>query len=72
MGTEDKASNEAQDLKGKAKEAAGKLTGNEDLEGEGKSDQAKSAVKDVGEKVKDVGEKVKEAASKVKHAVTDH
>jgi uncharacterized protein YjbJ (UPF0337 family) len=63
MGARDKASNEAQDLKGKVKEAAGKLTGNEDLEREGKSDQVVSAVKDVGEKVKD-------AASKVKDVVT--
>ncbi|MGZ4677753.1 MAG: CsbD family protein [Acidimicrobiia bacterium] len=61
MGTRDKASNEAQDLKGKAKEAVGKLTGHKDLENEGKSDQAKSAVKDVGEKVKDAATKVKEA-----------
>jgi len=62
MGTEDKASNKVQDVKGKVKEAAGKVTGNEDLEAEGKSDQAKSAVKDVGEQVKD-------AASDVKHAI---
>ena len=60
MGTRDKASNEAQDLKGKAKEATGKLTGDKDLEREGKSDQAKSAVKDVGEKVKDAATKVKD------------
>ena len=61
MGTRDKASNDAQDLKGKAKEAAGKLTGHKDLENEGRSDQAKSAVKDVGEKVKDAATKVNEA-----------
>jgi uncharacterized protein YjbJ (UPF0337 family) len=60
MGTEDKASNKAQDLKGKVKEAAGKVTGNKDLEAKGKSDQAKSAVKDVGEKVKEAASKVKE------------
>ena len=65
MGTADKASNKAEDLKGKIKEAAGKVTGNERLEAEGQSDQAKSAVKDVGEKVKDT-------ATKVKHAVTGH
>jgi len=35
------------------------------LESEGKSDQAKSAVKDVGEKIKD-------AAAKVKHALTGY
>ena len=64
MGTKDIASNKAQDIKGKFKETAGKVVGNEKLEDKGKSDQAKAAVKDVGEKVKD-------AASKVKHAVTD-
>lgn len=64
MGNQDTASNKAQDIKGKVKEAAGKAVGNEKLEDKGKSDQAKAAVKDAGEKVKD-------AASKVKHAITD-
>ena len=36
MGIEDKASNMGEDLKGKAKEAAGKVTDNERLEAEGK------------------------------------
>ncbi len=60
MGTEDKASNKAQDVKGKVKETVGKATGNDKLEDKGKSDQAKSAVKDVGEKVKDTASKVKD------------
>lgn len=64
MGTKDKASNKAQDIKGKVKETVGKATGNEDLENEGKTDQVESAVKDVGEKAKD-------AVASVKHAVTD-
>jgi uncharacterized protein YjbJ (UPF0337 family) len=63
MGTQDKAKNAVEDVKGKVKEAAGKATGNEKLEDEGRADQAKSAVKDVGEKVKD-------AASKVSDAIT--
>ncbi len=63
MSTKDKMSNTAQDVKGKVKETVGKAVGNKDLENKGKSDQAKSAMKDVGEKVKD-------AASKVKHAAT--
>jgi len=71
MGTQDKASNKLQDIKGKVKETAGKATGNEELERKGKTDQAKASVKDVGEKVKDVGEKVKDAASEVKDVVTD-
>jgi uncharacterized protein YjbJ (UPF0337 family) len=60
MGTQDKASNKAQELKGKAKEAAGSATGNKDLETKGKSDQAKSALKDVGEKVKEAAGDLKD------------
>jgi uncharacterized protein YjbJ (UPF0337 family) len=61
MGTRDKASNKAQDLKGKAKEAVGSATGNEDLRIKGKTDQTKAALKDVGEKVKDAGSDLKDA-----------
>ena len=53
MGAEDKASNKIDDLGGKAKEALGKVTGDKDTENEGKVDQAKSSLKDAGEKVKD-------------------
>jgi uncharacterized protein YjbJ (UPF0337 family) len=53
MGLEDKMKNEGEDLKGKAKEATGKVTGDRQKEAEGKSDQAKSDLKDAGEKVKD-------------------
>ena len=63
MGTQDKASNKLQDLKGKAEETVGKATGDEDLENEGKADQVKASVKDIGEKVKD-------AASEIEDAVT--
>ncbi len=52
MGIGDKAQNKAQDLGGKAKEAAGKATDDEDLKNEGKGDQVQSAVKDAGEKVR--------------------
>jgi uncharacterized protein YjbJ (UPF0337 family) len=54
MGIVDKAKNAAQDVAGKAKEEAGKLTGNMETEGEGKKDQVKSSVKKAGENVKDV------------------
>jgi uncharacterized protein YjbJ (UPF0337 family) len=53
----DKAKNKAEDLGGKAKEAAGKVTGDKDTKEEGKSDQAKSNVKDAGEKIKDAFKK---------------
>ncbi len=57
MSAEDKIKNAAQDLGGKAKEAAGKAVGNESLQAEGKTDQAKAAVKDKVEDVKDVFKK---------------
>ncbi|MBM4483253.1 CsbD family protein [Rhodococcus hoagii] len=60
MGIGDKAQNKAQDLGGKAKEAAGKVTDDEDLKNEGKGDQVQSAVKDAGEKVKDAASTVKD------------
>jgi uncharacterized protein YjbJ (UPF0337 family) len=53
MGTEDKAKNTVQDLKGKAKEAVGRAKGDQDLEAEGQVDQAASDVKQAGEKLKD-------------------
>lgn len=53
MGLDDKIANKGQDLGGKAKEAAGKVTGDRDLEAEGKGDQAAANVKQAGEKLKD-------------------
>ena len=54
------------DLKGRAKEAAGDLTGNDDLEREGKADQAGASVKDKVNKVADaVKDKVDDAVKKV-------
>lgn len=53
MGLADKARNAGEELAGKAKEAAGKATGNEDLEAEGRAQQAKADLKQAGENVKD-------------------
>ncbi|UUT36270.1 CsbD family protein [Microbacterium elymi] len=53
MGIDDKIKNEAEDVKGKGKEAAGKMTDDERLEAEGKVDQAKAGVKKAVEDVKD-------------------
>ena len=53
MATTDKAKNTAQEAKGKVKEVAGKITGNDKLEAKGKTDQKKSDVKQAGEKIKD-------------------
>lgn len=64
MGNIDKASNRSQDLKGRVKEAAGKATDNRDLEGKGKADQAKAALKDVGESVKDAAGRLGDVADR--------
>lgn len=53
MGLDDKAKNTAEDLKGKAKEAAGDAKGDDELRAEGKADQTKSSLKQAGEKIKD-------------------
>jgi uncharacterized protein YjbJ (UPF0337 family) len=53
MGLDDKIENAKEDLQGKAKEAVGKATDDDGLERQGKTDQAKSDLKDAGEKVKD-------------------
>ena len=57
MGAEDKARNKIDNLGGKAKEGLGKATGDKDTENEGKVDQAKSNLKDAGEKIKDAFKK---------------
>jgi uncharacterized protein YjbJ (UPF0337 family) len=53
MGIDDKLDNAAEDLRGKAKEGVGRATGDEELEAQGRGDQAKSDVKQAGEKIKD-------------------
>jgi uncharacterized protein YjbJ (UPF0337 family) len=57
MSTEDKVKNKIEDLGGKAKEAVGQATGDRDTRDEGRADQAKSSLKDAGEKVKDAFKK---------------
>ena len=44
---------EIQTAKGKAKDVVGRVTGNKDLESEGKADQVSGHLKQAGEKVKD-------------------
>jgi uncharacterized protein YjbJ (UPF0337 family) len=63
MSTKDRASNRAQDAKGRVEEAAGSLTGNRDLKNQGKSDQAKARVKNAGEDLKDAAHEVKDAVT---------
>lgn len=57
MGLGDKISNEAENLGGKAKEAAGNATDNDRLKAEGQTDQVKADAKKVGEDVKDTFKK---------------
>lgn len=57
MGIFDKAKNAAEKVVGEGKEAVGKATGNEDLEADGKTDQAKGHLKDAGENIKDAFKK---------------
>jgi uncharacterized protein YjbJ (UPF0337 family) len=57
MGTNDKADNKLEELGGKAKEAVGSATGDEDLERQGEHDQSKANLKQAGEKVKDAFKK---------------
>jgi uncharacterized protein YjbJ (UPF0337 family) len=54
------------DLKGRAKEAVGDLTDNEDLKREGQADRAGGKVKEV---IEDVGDKAAELVDDVKEAV---
>ncbi|RZS56277.1 CsbD-like protein [Microcella putealis] len=49
----DKAKHTGEELLGKAKEAAGKVTGNSSLEAEGTAEQLKAKAKQVGDDIKD-------------------
>ncbi len=49
------------DMKGRVKEAAGVVTGDKDLENEGKADQAGAKVKQTAEKAKDKVDEVVDA-----------
>jgi uncharacterized protein YjbJ (UPF0337 family) len=53
VGLEDKARNTAETARCKAKDVAGRVTGDKDLESEGKADQVVGHLKQAGEKVKD-------------------
>jgi uncharacterized protein YjbJ (UPF0337 family) len=63
----DEIQGKAENIKGRVKEAAGTLTGNERLESEGASERAEGAVRKeagaarrkIGEAVEDLGQKIK-------------
>lgn len=58
MAMGDKIKHAAEDVAGKAKEAAGKATGNEDLEARGQADQAGASAKKAGDNVADAAKDV--------------
>ncbi|MDD7465090.1 MAG: CsbD family protein [Actinomycetaceae bacterium] len=65
MALDETIKNKAEELTGKAKEAAGKVTGDKNLQAEGNVDQASGKAKEVGNKVTDKLDDAKEAVSDV-------
>ena len=61
MGAMDKLRNKLQMGKGRAKQDAGRATGNPRMEAEGQGDRVAGSAKQVGEQVKDSGKNVKDA-----------
>jgi uncharacterized protein YjbJ (UPF0337 family) len=62
MGTKDRASNRAQDPKGRVTKALGRITGNRDLKNKTTTEQVKAGMKTAGE-LENAGYKVKDAAT---------
>ncbi|MHA7303712.1 CsbD family protein [Arthrobacter sp. TMN-49] len=60
MGLNEKIGNSAEKGLGSAKEKAGKVLGNPDLEQEGRLDQASAESKQAGENIKDAAQKLKD------------
>lgn len=52
------------EMKGKLKEGVGSLTGNDEMKGEGRADQAKGKMKQAGDQVGDAAEDVKDSLTK--------
>jgi uncharacterized protein YjbJ (UPF0337 family) len=74
MGIDDKIKDKSDVVRGEAKEAAGRAVDDEELESEGKLDQAKArldeAKDDVTDAAKDAKDNVKDAAKDAKDAFT--
>lgn len=67
MGIDDKVSNAAEGAVGKAKEVAGDITGNKNLEAEGVKEQLVAKAKKAGETIKDFAEEAKERVEDALH-----
>ena len=63
MSFSDKAQNKAEEMGGKAKEAAGDATDNRKLEAEGEADQTEAKAKQAGEHLKDAAGDAKDGLS---------
>jgi uncharacterized protein YjbJ (UPF0337 family) len=61
MGYTDKASNEAEQMKGKAKQWVGDKTDDEQLEAEGARERVSGNVKQAGEHIKDAARDARDA-----------
>ncbi|WP_333767309.1 CsbD family protein [Streptomyces sp. IBSBF 2435] len=60
MSDSDKTRAKTEQATGKIKEAVGRVSGDRDLEAEGRGDQAKGDVRQAGEKIKDAVKHVRE------------
>lgn len=58
MSIGDKVKHAAEEAVGKAKEVAGKVTGNEELEAKGQAEQAAADAKQAADKVKDAAKDI--------------
>jgi len=63
MGAKDRASNRAQDPKGRVTKAVGRITANRDLKNKTTTEQVEAGMKTAGENLEDAGYKVKDAAT---------
>jgi len=54
MGFAEKFSHKAQELRGRVKRNAGEVTGDRELQAEGRSEEVRGNLKQAGEKIKDV------------------
>lgn len=69
MSFSDKAKNKADELKGRATEAAGALTGDEELKEKGENEQV---LAQANELVTDAADKIKSGIDSVKDKLTGH
>jgi uncharacterized protein YjbJ (UPF0337 family) len=67
----DRIKGKVDDVAGRVKRQAGEWTGDEKLQGEGASDQAKGKVQNAWGKVKDAGHDLKEKADREMHRDDD-